>query len=747
MSWALIVILAIPLVAVLISLVAGWRVARAATLVAGAASLGAGDRARRVGRARQCRANGSAAGCGSTRSAPCSCIATGLLYAIAGVFSVGYLQLDEREADFSGFARRYFALLNLFGWTMLLVPLASDFGTLWVAVELTTIVSALLVAIDRTDAALEASWKYVLIASCGLGIALLSIIVLYATGTQVLGTAYVPRFARFLVHGHALSRDAIRLSFVLAVVGFGTKVGFVPTHTWLPDAHSEAPAPVSAMLSGALLASAFYAILRFFQVAVAAGQRSFAEHVLIVFGAISLIAASLFVLRQRNFKRLLAYSSIEHMGVIALGIGFGAPLAVAGALLHVITHASAKGLAFFGAGSLLRGYDTKEVDEVTGAATAMPWTGPDVPRRRARAVRPAALRSVPQRVSDRRRRIRQAAVRRRHAAVGVRQPRVLRSPLARRPDGPHPGQRDQDQRRPDPHPRRDERVDGRRDARLPVRGRRARGAPAIGAVDADRARRPPPIGADTMSVAEQQSDLPDYLPEHLGGVREPGPAGEVRIRVPPLAFGRAGQMLRRAGARFVTVLLAGTPEPAIVGAFAMRGDLVVLRAPTPPLDPPTYTALGPFWPAARWAEQELADRFGVRPVGLVALRHLTRPDADALDHAVAGLDVFSLPYGPVRSGVFEAIQFLIETGGEDVTRAPDTTVLQAPRARAADRRADARARRCTSPSGSPGISSVAYALGVLAGGRAGTRRRPRRCRPSAGARSTPSSSGWPAIST
>ena len=106
----------------------------------------------------------------------------------------------------------------------------------------------------------------------------------------------------------------MRLAFVLAVVGFGTKVGFVPTHTWLPDAHSEAPAPVSAMLSGALLAAAFYAILRFFQVAVAAGERSFAEHVLIVFGALSLVAASLFVLRQRNFKRLLAYSSIEHMG-------------------------------------------------------------------------------------------------------------------------------------------------------------------------------------------------------------------------------------------------------------------------------------------------------------------------------------------------------------------------------------------------------------------------------------------------
>jgi formate hydrogenlyase subunit 5 len=171
-----------------------------------------------------------------------------------------------------------------------------------------------------------------------------------------------------------------------------------------------------------------------------------------------------------------------------------------------------------------------------------------------------------------------------------------------------------------------------------------------------------------MSSSELQTDLPDYLPEHLGGSREPGPPDEVRIRLTPLAFGRASQMLHRAGARFVTLALARTPEPAIIGAFAMRGDLVVLRAPTGQADPPTYTALGPWWAAARWTEQELADRHGVRPVGLEELPHLTRPDADALDHAVAGLDVFSIPYGPVRSGVFEAIQFLIETGGEDITR-------------------------------------------------------------------------------
>jgi hydrogenase-4 component F len=374
-SWVLYTLLGVPLVAVLLTLVDGWRLARTASLFAGLVSLAlAIVVALDVEHGKVLTAAG-----GWLRVDSLSAVfllATGFLYAIAALFSIGYLGVDQTRADFPAFAKRYFALLNLFGWSMLAVPLAADFGTLWVAVELTTIVSALLVAIDRTDAALEASWKYILIASSGLGIALLSIILLYATGTHVLGSAYVPRFERFFQHAHGLSREAVSLAFVLSVVGFGTKVGFVPMHTWLPDAHSEAPAPVSAMLSGSLLAAAFYAILRFFQVTVATGQRSFAEHTLIVFGVISLVAASFLVIRQGNYKRLLAYSSIEHMGIISLGIGFGAPLAVAGALLHVLTHASAKGLAFFGAGSLLRGYDTKDVDGVIDAGRAMPWTGP-----------------------------------------------------------------------------------------------------------------------------------------------------------------------------------------------------------------------------------------------------------------------------------------------------------------------------------------------------------------------------------
>jgi hypothetical protein len=163
-------------------------------------------------------------------------------------------------------------------------------------------------------------------------------------------------------------------------------------------------------------------------------------------------------------------------------------------------------------------------------------------------------------------------------------------------------------------------------------------------------------------------ELPDYLPEHLGAVGEPGPPEEVRLRVRPLAFERAARMLRDAGARFVTIFLADTPEPALVGAFALRGDLIVLRAPSAAAAPVVYGSIGAWWPAARWAEHELVERHGVHPVGLRSERQLTHPDADLLDRRVQGLDVFALPYGPVRSGVFEAIQFQIETGGEDVLR-------------------------------------------------------------------------------
>jgi Ni,Fe-hydrogenase III large subunit len=170
-----------------------------------------------------------------------------------------------------------------------------------------------------------------------------------------------------------------------------------------------------------------------------------------------------------------------------------------------------------------------------------------------------------------------------------------------------------------------------------------------------------------MSAAEEPIGLPNYLAGHLGVEREPGPDGEVRLLVAPLGFLRTSRMLRDAGARFVTLLVADSPEPSLIGAFALCGDLVVLRAPIEN-GSISFGSLGAWWSAARWAERELVERHGVRALGMPSGRALTTPDPDVLDPQVHGLDIFSLPYGPVRSGIFESIQFVIETGGENIAR-------------------------------------------------------------------------------
>ena len=374
MAWVLILVLIAPLAASVLSLISPIRAGTAATLISGVVCATLTFIAAYEVRNGATLAIGHG-WLGLDALGAVFLLPTGFLYAAAAIYSPGYLRRESREG-YAGFRRRYFAYLNLFCFALLAVPIATDYGTLWIAVELTTVVSALLVALDRTDAALEASWKYVLIASAGLGIGLLAVILLYAAGTPALGTDYLPRYHTLLGHGTSIRPEIVKVAFLLATVGFGTKAGIAPMHTWLPDAHSEAPTPVSALLSGALLASALYAVLRFYQAAVVADGSAFPRHVLVVFGISELGVAAVFVLRQESYKRLLAYSSIEHIGLISLGIGFGTPLAVAGALLHVINHAAAKGLAFFGAGSILRRYDTKEVAKVGNALDVLPWTGP-----------------------------------------------------------------------------------------------------------------------------------------------------------------------------------------------------------------------------------------------------------------------------------------------------------------------------------------------------------------------------------
>ncbi len=303
-------------------------------------------------------------------------LATGFLYASVAVYSVGYLAHGKESPGYARYSRRFWTGFNVFAWSMLAAPLMGNLALLWVAVEVTTVISALLVAIEDTDRAAEAAWKYVLIASAGLGLALLATIFAYYAGAQVLGQSYNLAFGPLLQAAGRLPHAPVELAFVLAVVGYGTKMGLFPVHTWLPDAHSEAPTPVSALLSGSLLAVSFYAILRFYQVSTAALGPRFPRDVLLVFGVASLLLAALYLFGQRDIKRMLAYSSVEHMGILAIGVSFGAPIALAGVLLHVLAHAAAKGNAFMGAGVLVRKFSTKRIISIRGGLDALPWSGP-----------------------------------------------------------------------------------------------------------------------------------------------------------------------------------------------------------------------------------------------------------------------------------------------------------------------------------------------------------------------------------
>ena len=272
--------------------------------------------------------------------------------------------------------RRYHVLFNLFVFTMLAVVLVNNLAFMWLAIEGSTLASAFLVSFEETHEAIEAAWKYVIIVSVGLVIALLGTLFLYTAATE---GGVDPSVA---LDWTALSRSAtsmnpqvVEVAFVFALIGFGTKAGLAPMHTWLPDAHSEAPAPISAMFSAALLPTAIYAILRYTVLAERSGAGGFAHAWLLGVGLLSVLVAMVFLLRQSNYKRAFAYSSVENMGVVVVGIGFGGLFGVTGALLLLVTHAIAKSLLFFTSGNLYAGYHTKNPFEIKGVLSTSPMTG------------------------------------------------------------------------------------------------------------------------------------------------------------------------------------------------------------------------------------------------------------------------------------------------------------------------------------------------------------------------------------
>ncbi len=284
------------------------------------------------------------------------------VYATSTWYSEGYLRGVHQPFLTP---QLYYALLGAFAFAMVATLVVTDLGLMWIGIEATTVASALLVVLERKPTSVEAAWRYTLIASAGLTIALFALLLIYAdTGT-------LDAFALAATHP-ALSLP-IEMAVALALVGYGTKVGLFPMHTWLPDAHSEAPSPISAMFSGVLLPTALYAFLRVYAI-LPSPAPAMVTDLLVTFGLATALSGAFLLQRQRSFKRLLAYSSMEVMGIAVVGVALGG-VALYGALVLLVTHAFAKSAAFYCAGNVLRSTGTTRVDEVRDLQHLMPRTG------------------------------------------------------------------------------------------------------------------------------------------------------------------------------------------------------------------------------------------------------------------------------------------------------------------------------------------------------------------------------------
>jgi hydrogenase-4 component F len=290
-------------------------------------------------------------------------------------YSVGYIKKDidkgiisEKKAGF------YYTFFNLFCFTMFIVPAMNNLAMLWVAIEMTTLVSAFLVGFYNTKDSVEAAWKYIIICSMGIVFALLGTI-LFSYAFSLSGCMKSLNWSDMVSCAHLMDKNILKIAFIFILVGYGTKAGLAPMHTWLPDAHSQAVAPISALLSGVLLKCAIYAILRFGIIIIKSVGFAYFAHLMILLGVASLAISSGFILIQKDLKRLLAYSSIEHVGIISIGFGLGAPLAIIGALFHIFNHAVTKSFMFFGAGNIVSAYKNHNMNTIRGVIKALPFTG------------------------------------------------------------------------------------------------------------------------------------------------------------------------------------------------------------------------------------------------------------------------------------------------------------------------------------------------------------------------------------
>jgi hydrogenase-4 component F len=293
------------------------------------------------------------------------------------LYAVRYFRVELAAGALSqGRVRNFFVLTPVFGAGMFFVVLANNLGIMWAAVEATALSSVLLVALYNRRNSLEAAWKYVVLGSLGLALALLGTVFVYAAACKDHDRA-LPSFnwSELMLAADRFDPKLLKLAFVFAFVGYGAKAGLAPMHTWLPDAHSEAPSPTSAMLSGVSLKIALYALLRFHILTTACLHSGFSGHFLLAFGLFSMFLAAPFILVQRNLKRMLAYSSLEHIGLICTGIALNTRLTIFGALLHMGYHALAKPVLFFAAGNIHQTFHSLEFRAIgPGVGQVLPVT-------------------------------------------------------------------------------------------------------------------------------------------------------------------------------------------------------------------------------------------------------------------------------------------------------------------------------------------------------------------------------------
>jgi hydrogenase-4 component F len=291
-----------------------------------------------------------------------------LLFFVCALYVPTYLGLRATRPN-----RVFCAALLAFLAMMTLISESHHLGLMWVALESNTLASAPLVYFNQNPRSLEATWKYILVGGVGIALALLgSFFLAYAALRQGLDTSLL--FDDLVKQAPSLSRPWLHTAFVVLFVGYGTKMGLAPMHTWKPDAYGEAPGVVGALLAGGLTTCAFLGLLRFYQICAAAGEGAFARDMMVTIGLLSMAVAGVFMARQRDYKRMLAYSSVEHMGILVIGVGVGG-LATFGALLHLVNNALTKGVMFLAAANIHRAYASKTIDGVSGALRRVPASG------------------------------------------------------------------------------------------------------------------------------------------------------------------------------------------------------------------------------------------------------------------------------------------------------------------------------------------------------------------------------------